>query len=150
MLFIIPPASGSHSSSLSRATPNAPSYTEPLRPSEKVKFLQKMAKGNVEPMELFSRGVKSKGFQVLLKNVEIQHRILEEMPLLAAFDGFRQITGRRLSDEQVRGGAGGQGEDVWSENMEEERGERKLRWWDMTGGLRARGASSCGSTFSSF
>jgi hypothetical protein len=53
-------------------------------------------------MELFTRGVNSKGFQVLLKNVEIQHRILEEMPLLAAFDGFRQVTGRRLNDEQVR------------------------------------------------
>jgi len=60
-----------------------------------------MAKGNVDPMELFTRGVNSKGFQVLLKNVEIQHRILEEMPLLAAFDGFRQIMGRRLNDEQV-------------------------------------------------
>lgn len=79
----------------------APSSIEPLRPNEKVKFLQKMAKGNVDPMELFTRGVNSKGFQVLLKNVEIQHRILEEMPLLAAFDGFRQIMGRRLNDEQV-------------------------------------------------
>ena len=60
-----------------------------------------MAKGDVDPIELFTRGVGSKGFQVVLKNVEIQHRILEEMPLLAAFDGFKQITGRRLSDEQV-------------------------------------------------
>jgi hypothetical protein len=61
-----------------------------------------VAKGDVEPIELFTRGVSSKGFQVVLKNVEIQHRILEEMPLLAAFDGFKQITGRRLSNEQVR------------------------------------------------
>ncbi len=40
--------------------------------------------------------------QVLLKNVEIQHKILEEMPLLAAFNGFKQARGRRLSDEDVR------------------------------------------------
>lgn len=102
LLSIIPPRSGSHSSSpLPLHTARTHPKTEPLRPSEKVKFLQKMAKGNVDPMELFNRGIASKGFQVLLKNVEIQHRILEEMPLLAAFDGFRQITGRRLSDEQV-------------------------------------------------
>ncbi len=85
-------------------TPHAPHPTmlEPLRPSEKVAFLQKVAKNGVDPLELFTRGVNSKGFKVLLKNAEIQHRILEEMPLLAAFDGFKQITGRRLSDEEVR------------------------------------------------
>ena len=40
-------------------------------------------------------------YQVLLKSTEVQHRILEEMPLLAAFPGFKQIMGRRLNDEQV-------------------------------------------------
>lgn len=39
--------------------------------------------------------------QVIQNNVEIQHRILEEFPLLAAYDGFKQARGRRLSDEDV-------------------------------------------------
>lgn len=39
--------------------------------------------------------------QVLLNNAEIQHRIMEELPMLAAFDGFKQARGRRLSDEDV-------------------------------------------------
>eukprot|EP00624_Nannochloropsis_granulata_P000932 evm.model.NODE_14087_length_57995_cov_43.650368.3 len=40
--------------------------------------------------------------QAVLDNAEIQHTILEKLPLLAAFDGFKQITGRRLDAEGVR------------------------------------------------
>lgn len=46
---------------------------------------------------LYTRGAA----QVLLNNAEIQHRIMEELPMLAAFDGFKQARGRRLSDEDV-------------------------------------------------
>jgi hypothetical protein len=39
--------------------------------------------------------------QKLLNNPEIQHRLLEEMPLLGAIPGFKAVTGRRLSNEAV-------------------------------------------------
>ena len=38
----------------------------------------------------------------ILGNVEIQHRVLEEMPILHAVPGFADVHGRRLSDEEVR------------------------------------------------
>lgn len=39
--------------------------------------------------------------QKLLNNPEIQHRLLEEIPLLGAIPGFKAVTGRRLSNEAV-------------------------------------------------
>lgn len=38
----------------------------------------------------------------ILDNVEIQHRILENIPALQAIAGFNEIQGRRLSDQEVR------------------------------------------------
>ena len=39
--------------------------------------------------------------QAILDDVETQHKIMENLPLLAAFDGFKEITGRRLDDAGV-------------------------------------------------
>lgn len=39
----------------------------------------------------------------ILTNVEIQHRILENMPALKALSGFSEVHGRRLSDAEVGG-----------------------------------------------
>lgn len=42
--------------------------------------------------------------QTLLQHPEVLHRVLEEVPLLEAFDGFKELKegGRRLSAEEVR------------------------------------------------
>lgn len=42
--------------------------------------------------------------QAILQHAEIQHRIMEENPLLEAFDGFKELKagGRRLSAAEVR------------------------------------------------
>lgn len=42
--------------------------------------------------------------QLISENVEIQHRILEATPMLAAIPGFREARGRRLNDQDVSGG----------------------------------------------
>ena len=45
--------------------------------------------------------------QLILDNANVQHEIMEKLPLLAAFDGFKAITGRRLDDAGVSQGEGG-------------------------------------------
>jgi len=48
----------------------------------------------------------SPGFKAILDNSEIQHRVLKELPLLGAIEGFSKIrANRRLSAEEV--GKGG-------------------------------------------
>lgn len=37
----------------------------------------------------------------ILGNAEIQHRLLESIPMLQALPGFAEVKGRRLSDEEV-------------------------------------------------
>jgi len=39
--------------------------------------------------------------QQILDNVEVQHRLMEEIPILGAIPGFQEVKGRRLSDEEV-------------------------------------------------
>jgi len=47
----------------------------------------------------------SSGFKAILDNSEIQHRVLEELPILGAIEGFNKIRGnRQLSDKDVREG----------------------------------------------
>jgi hypothetical protein len=42
--------------------------------------------------------------QQILDNVEVQHRLMEEMPILGAIPGFLEVKGRRLGPEEVRCG----------------------------------------------
>ena len=42
--------------------------------------------------------------QQILDNVEVQHRLMEEMPILGAIPGFLEVKDRRLGDEQVQCG----------------------------------------------
>lgn len=52
---------------------------------------------------LSRRHFSSSGFKAILDNSEIQHRVLKELPLLGAIEGFSKIRGnRRLSAEEVR------------------------------------------------
>jgi hypothetical protein len=37
----------------------------------------------------------------ILDNVEIQHRILENVPALKAVSGFSEVHGRKLGDQEV-------------------------------------------------
>ncbi|KAM3567729.1 hypothetical protein VYU27_010132 [Nannochloropsis oceanica] len=82
-----------------------PGLLDPVGSTSKLAFFQAVKKaGGVDAIELFDTVIKSKAFEKILENVEVQHRLMEEIPILGAIPGFLEVKGRRLSDEETKAG----------------------------------------------
>ncbi|TFJ82402.1 hypothetical protein NSK_006311 [Nannochloropsis salina CCMP1776] len=68
------------------------------RPDAELTMMQDTWKNGLDIMKLFETSFASAGMKAILDDVETQHQIMENLPLLASFDGFKEITGRRLDD----------------------------------------------------
>jgi len=89
---------------------------------KRIREIEGTEKGDKTPTPLLtflltsppSRPLSLPGFKAILDNSEIQHRVLKELPLLGAIEGFSKIrANRRLSAEEVgKGGREGRRE-VW-------------------------------------
>ncbi|TFJ81149.1 hypothetical protein NSK_007495 [Nannochloropsis salina CCMP1776] len=79
---------------------------DPVGSPGKSAFFQKVKKDGLNPVELFESLFNSKAFENILDNVEIQHRIMEGVPILGAVSGFREASGRRLNDQETTAGFG--------------------------------------------
>ncbi|EKU22120.1 hypothetical protein NGA_0024302 [Nannochloropsis gaditana CCMP526] len=77
---------------------------DPVGSPGKSAFFQKVKKDGIDSVELFETLFKSKAFESILENVEIQHRIIEGVPILGAVSGFREARGRRLTDQETTAG----------------------------------------------
>lgn len=68
-------------------------------------YLLNLTKNGLNPLQAFRDAMNTKGFKAILDNSEIQHRVLEELPILGAIEGFNKIRGnRQLSNENTRKG----------------------------------------------
>lgn len=74
------------------------------KPDAELTMMQDAWRNGLDIMSVFEDSFKSEGMKVLLDNAEIQHQVMEKLPLLAAFDGFKAITGRRLDDAGTKAG----------------------------------------------
>ncbi|KAM3569067.1 hypothetical protein VYU27_008827 [Nannochloropsis oceanica] len=74
------------------------------KPDAELTMMQDAWRNGLDVMSVFTSNFQSEGMKAVLDNAEIQHTIMEKLPLLAAFDGFKQITGRRLDAEGTKAG----------------------------------------------
>ncbi|EKU22395.1 hypothetical protein NGA_0461700 [Nannochloropsis gaditana CCMP526] len=74
------------------------------KPDGELTMMQDTWKNGLDIMKLFETSFASPGMKAILDDVETQHKIMENLPLLAAFDGFKEITGRRLDDAGTTAG----------------------------------------------
>ncbi|GAB5035979.1 Hypothetical protein NocV09_03200260 [Nannochloropsis oceanica] len=73
------------------------------KPTNRVGYLLNLTKNGLNPVQAFRDAMNTEGFKAILDNSEIQHRVLKELPLLGAIEGFSKIKdNRRLSAEDTK------------------------------------------------
>lgn len=75
-----------------------------FKPDKELVMMQDTWRNGLNVMSVFEDNFKSEGMKLILDNANVQHEIMEKLPLLAAFDGFKAITGRRLDDAGTKAG----------------------------------------------
>lgn len=74
------------------------------KPNKEVQMILDAAENGVDVVNMFNGLLNGDAFKVITDNVEIQHRIMESLPALAAFKGFDKLSAgkRNLAEGEAK------------------------------------------------